>query len=94
MTRVIRLNAAEGFSFEVLKLELLDLPEDIFDVQLTTLEEGRSYRIELSLRGFAEADGTLRGRLRIVTDDVRTPERTVNIIAQFSREVSRAPGRN
>ncbi len=72
----------DDIKFNLLNVELLDLPEGVFTVTTNTVKPEHRYRISIRLNEYRQ-ERTLRGRLRITTDDPETPVREMRVYAQF-----------
>ncbi|MEM7260769.1 MAG: DUF1573 domain-containing protein, partial [Planctomycetota bacterium] len=88
----------DDIRFKLLNVELLDLPEGVFSVSTTTVKPEQRYRITIKLNEY-QSERTVRGRLRITTDDPETPVREMRVYAQFGDParpggVTGAPGRS
>ena len=81
--------------FNVTGVELLDVPEGVFETQIHPVKQGERYRISVFVREY-RTEPSIRGRLRILTDDPNSPEKEVRLYAQFGevpkRPTARKPG--
>ena len=68
--------------FQIKKVELLDVPEGVFETEVRTIQEGERYGVTVFVRESRE-EPSIRGRLRITTDDPQVPERELRLYAQF-----------
>jgi hypothetical protein len=82
MKQVQVFGANPEIHFQVLSIEVLDAPAGIFGTELRTMKEGERYQIDVRVLEYG-TDPTVRGRLRIVTDDPRAPDKEVRLFAQF-----------
>ncbi|MEE8141997.1 MAG: DUF1573 domain-containing protein [Planctomycetota bacterium] len=83
--RPVYVNASmESFHFQIREVRLEGVPEGLFDTEVITVKKMQRYRVDLRLRHFQKGTRTVTGKLIIVTDDPRMPEREVRIFAQFS----------
>lgn len=77
--------SAEGDEaiFNILDVKLIDLPEELFAVDVETVVDGRCYRVDVRCVG-RPAGRFVRGKLKILTDHVETKDVSVTVFAQFS----------
>ena len=93
VTRPIIISAGgPEVTFKIIDLQLLNVPEGLFDYKLDTLQEGKRYKV--TLRCLRDHDQRfVRGELVIGTDDPQVPNRKVRVFAQFGNVVTKAPVR-
>ncbi len=82
-------SSAPDIRFNIKEVELLDVPEGVFETEIRTVKEGERYVVTVFVREYRE-EPSIRGRLRIVTDDPKAPEKEVRLYAQFG-DVARKP---
>ena len=74
-----------GIRFQVTKVDLLDVPEGLFEIECETIREGERTRVRVILRDHPSGK-TIRGRLRIHTDHPESPIKEVRLYAVFEAE--------
>lgn len=83
VTQVIQVRQLEpGPPFRVTEVTLENAPPGVFETALRTLEEGRSYEIDVTIIRAHRAH-RWAGRLLIRTDDPLNPLRSVPVTAEF-----------
>lgn len=75
--------------FNVTGVELLDVPEGVFETQIHPVKQGERYRVSVFVREY-RPEPSVRGRLRILTDDPNSPEKEIRLYAQFGEVPKRA----
>lgn len=75
-------SSAPDIHFNVVGVELLDVPEGVFETSLRTVKEGERYVVSIFVHEY-RTEPSIRGRLKILTDDAETPEKEVRLYAQF-----------
>ncbi|MEM7164486.1 MAG: DUF1573 domain-containing protein [Planctomycetota bacterium] len=69
-------------AFKVLRVTVGGPAEELLETELSTVEEGREYLVQVRLaRPYSKR--VLRGTLHIETDDMTTPLKSLRIFAQF-----------
>ncbi len=76
---------SEDRSFQVLGVQLLDLPEGAFEAEVIPVVEGSSYVVEVRLPAYRK-EVFLSGKIVITTDASINPERTLFVRARFGRK--------
>ena len=85
-------SSAPDIRFHVKEVELLDVPEGVFETEIRTVKEGERYVVTVFVREYRE-EPSIRGRLRIVTDDPNAPDKEVRLYAQFGDVATKPPRR-
>jgi len=71
--------------FQVLSVELVptpDMPEGVFSTELKTVQEGQRYVVSVLVNQY-RTEPSVRGTLKVITDDPKKPEREIRLYAQF-----------
>jgi len=82
-------SSSPEIEFNILEVEILDVPEGVFTHELRTVKAGGRYVVSVFLNEHQD-EPSVRGRLRILTDDEKSPEKIVRVYAQFG--VAARPG--
>jgi hypothetical protein len=78
--------SAPEIRFQVLSVEILDAPEGIFATELRTVKEGERYQLDVSVLQYSDVP-TVRGQIKITTDDPKSPEKVIRLYAQFGGDL-------
>ncbi|MGE4618761.1 MAG: DUF1573 domain-containing protein [Planctomycetota bacterium] len=77
-------NVDPEFTLKVERVQLEGFPEGLFEVAVEEVVAGRIFRISVSLEEYRK-EVLLRGKLIIVTNDPRQPNRILTMAAKFGR---------
>lgn len=91
---IILSSGAEEVSFDVKEVRIEDVPEGVFSADVEMLKQGSQYKVTVNLNEYHDAARFLRGKLVVVTDDPKMPERQVRLFAQFGNSPTRGKGTN
>lgn len=75
----------DGFTFRVEGVRVEKSPANGFVTELETLEEGRKYRLTITLQQYFKFR-SIRSVLRITTDSAASPEYKIQLAAQFGEK--------
>lgn len=85
VTRYIQVQCLDkAKSLEVKSVRLEGFPDGLFEIEVQELVPGKTFRIGVTL-GEYRKERLLRGKLIIVTDDARLPERSLQMAVKFGR---------
>jgi hypothetical protein len=73
---------AEDVQFEITNVELVDLPDGLFQADISEVSAGSEYKVILSLTEFV-AQRYVRGKIRIHTSDPGSPTKELRVFARF-----------
>ncbi|MGE3166722.1 MAG: hypothetical protein AB7O52_17605 [Planctomycetota bacterium] len=75
-------SAKPGITFQVTGVEIVDAPEGLFEAEFKEVTPGERYRVTVNLLKYLDVPN-VRGKLRVHTDDPKSPVQEVNLFAQF-----------
>jgi len=85
-------SSAPDIQFQVTGVEILDVPEGVFSTEIRPIKEGQRYVVSVFVREY-RSEPSIRGRMKIYTDDPEVGEREIRLYAQFGDVPQRATPR-
>lgn len=75
-------SAKPGITFQISGVEVVEAPEGLFEAEVKEITPGERYRVTVNLLKYMDLPN-VRGKLRIMTDDPKSPVQEINLFAQF-----------